>query len=197
MRAYKMIPDFLIIVGSYVAVFLLATLVFNFLMAGFLKTYMIVKGSRGAKILVQVVTVSRNYYKTGYVEDGFLVYKSYTKHEKRLTIPQEVNVFYRSLNVTCVSVDEEKNTLILPNGKNIVGFDAEKYNNLYLRTLYRPSILNPQQQLMFILAIINTLLAVVTLGVIMFLISKKVDLILADTTVMREYFVKNFLNNTI
>lgn len=189
------VPDFLIVVGSYVGVFILATLVFNFLMAGFLSTYMRVKGSRGAKVLVQVVTISRNYYKTGYIDDGFLVYKSATKHEKRLSIPDEVNVFYRSLNVTCISVDEERNTIILPNGKDVSGFDAEKYNNLYLRTLYRPSILNPQQQLMFVLTIINTLLLIATLVVVSFMIGKKVDTILADTTAMKSYFVN--LNSTI
>ena len=190
-----MIPDFLIIVGSYVAVFLLATMVFNFLMAGFLKTFMVVKGSRGSKVLVQVVTVNRNYYRTGFVEDGFLVYKSATKHEKRLSIPQNVNIFYRSLNVTCVSVDEELNTIIMPNGKNVTGFDAEKYNNLYLRTLYRPSVLNPQQQIMFILAIINTILLVVTVGLLAFMIGKKIDLILANTEVLKTYFIG--LNSTI
>lgn len=190
-----MIPAFFVVVGSYIAVFLLATLVFNFLMAGFLRTYMLVKGSRGAKVLVQVVTVSRNYYKTGYIEDGFLVYKSAKKHEKRLTIPQNINVFYRSLNVTCISVDEELNTIILPNGKNITGFDAEKYNNLYLRTLYRPSILNPQQQLMFILTIINTLMLFVLIGITAFFLGKKIDTILADTTAIKSYFVG--LNSTI
>lgn len=190
-----MIPDFFIIVGSYVAVFLLATMVFNFLMAGFLKTYMVVKGSRGAKVLVQVVTVSRNYYRTGYVEDGFLVYKSATKHEKRLSIPQDVNVFYRSLNVTCVSVEEEKNIIILPNGKYTTGFDAEKYNNLYLRTLYRPSILNPQQQLIFVLTIVNTILLVVTVGLIGFMIGKKIDLLVTDVTAIKSYFIG--LNSTI
>lgn len=184
-----MIPDFLIIVGSYVAVFFLATIVFNFLMAGFLKTYMMVKGSRGAKVLVQVVTVSRNYYRTGYVEDGFLVYKSATKHEKRLSIPPEISPFYRSLNVTCISVDEEKNTIILPNGKNITGFDAEKYNNLYLRTLYRPSILNPQQQLIFVLTIINTLLLVATVGLLAFMVGKKLDLLVTDVTSIKTYFI--------
>lgn len=187
--------EFLVVVGSYVAVFLLATMVFNFLMAGFLRTYMLVKGSRGAKVLVQVVTVSRNYYRTGYVEDGFLVYKSATKHEKRLSIPQNVNVFYRSLNVTCISVDEELNTIVLPNGKNITGFDAEKYNNLYLRTLYRPSILNPQQQIMFVLTIINTLLLIGLIGVTAVFLGKKIDAILLNTNVIKTYFIG--LNSTI
>jgi hypothetical protein len=190
-----MIPDFLVVVGSYVGVFILATLVFNFLMAGFLRTYMVVKGSRGAKVLVQVVTVARNYYRTGYIEDGFLVYKSATKHEKRLSIPLDINVFYRSLNITCISVDEELNTIILPNGRNVTGFDAEKYNNLYLRTLYRPAILDPKQQLMFVLTIINTIAILITLGVLMFLIGKKVDVILANTEAIKTYFVG--LNATI
>lgn len=186
--------DFLIIVGSYVGVFLLATIVFNFLMAGFLKTYLIVKGSRGAKVLVQVVTVSRNYYKAGYVDDGFLVYTSAKKHEKRLSIPEDKNPFYRSLNVTSINVDEEKNIIILPQGQGVTAFDAEKMNNLYLRTLYRPSILDPKQQLLFVLSIIGVLLAVVTLGVLLFVVSKNVNTAVTNTELLKQYFVG--LNNT-
>lgn len=170
-----MIPEFFIVVGSYIAVFFLATLVFNFLMAGFLRTYLIVKGSRGAKVLVQVVTVSRNYYKAGFVEDGFLVYTDAGKHEKRLSIPDRFNPFYRSLNVTCINVDEQYNIIILPKGQVVEGFDADKYNSLYLRALYRPALLDPKQQLMFVLSIITTLLAVATFFILMFVTNKKLD----------------------
>lgn len=170
-----MIPDFFIIVGSYVAVFALATIVFNFLMAGFLRTYLMVKASRGAKVLVQVVCVNRNYYRTGFVEDGFLVYKSAGKHEKRLSIPEKQNPFYRSLNVTCVNVDEQRNILILPVGTEVDGFDADKYNSLYLRALYRPALLDPKQQLIFVLTIITFFLALATFGVLMFVVNKKLD----------------------
>lgn len=187
--------EFLVIVGSYVGVFLLSTFVFNFLMAGFLKTYLIVKGSRGAKVLVQVFTVSRTYYKAGYVDNGFLVYKDAKKNEKRLSIPEDINVFYRSLNVTCISVDEEKNTIILPSGKGVNGFDAEKMNNLYLRTLYRPEIQSPKEQLMFVLTIVNSLLALVTVGVLMFVVGKNIKIILYNTEIIKQHLV--VLNTTI
>lgn len=187
-----MIPEFFIVIGSYVAVFLLATMVFNFLMAGFLRTYMLVKGSRGAKVLVNVVTVSRNYYRTGRVEDGFLAYKDAQKHEKRLALPDKVNPFYRSLNVTCINVDEQYNIIIMPNGEGVEGFDADKYNSLYLRALYRPSLLDPKQQLMYILSILTFVLALVTVGILMFVVSKKLDTSIAIST---EIFSK-FANVT-
>lgn len=178
--------EFFIIVGSYVAVFLLATIVFNFLMAGFLMTYLKVKSSRGAKVLVQVVTVARNYYKAGHVEDGFLVYKDANKHEKRLSIPLGLNVFYRSLNITCVSVDEESNVIIMPNGHEIPGFDAEKYNNLYLRTLYRPQILDPKQQLMLLLTVFTFILSLVTIGILLFVINKKIGVMQVQLDAIRS-----------
>jgi hypothetical protein len=187
--------EFLIIVGSYLGVFLLAMFLFNFLMAGFLRTYLAVKASRGAKVLVQVVTVARNYYRTGKVEDGFLVYKDFNKHEKRLSIPRNVNVFYRTLNITAINVDEEKNTIILPHGEQVTGYDAEKMNSLYLRALYRPEIMSPQEQLTFILTIITALLTLVTVITLNFVIGKKINAIYDEIQLLKTYFVG--LNATI
>ena len=187
--------DFMVIVLSYAGVFVLSMVVMNFLMTGFFITYMRVKGSRGKLMLINVFAVNRNYYRSGKVEDGFLVYKDANKHEKRLKIPQHTNIFYRSLNVTCANVDEERNVFISPSGQDISGFDAEKLNNLYLRTLYRPEILDPKTQLMFVLSIINTLLGLVTIAILMAVVSKKLDTIINIVATTQNYFVG--LNTTI
>lgn len=178
----------------YATIFFLSLFVINFLMVNFFITYMRVKGSRGKLLLVQIYAVNRNYYRPGRVEDGFLVYKDGNKHEKRLKIPLKKVVFYRALNVTCVNVDEERNTIIYKQ-EEVNGFDAEKYNNLYLRTLYRPALQDPKAQIMFILMIITTIASVITLLYLGFMLSKKVDTILINTEVMKTYFIG--LNATI
>lgn len=187
--------EVVVVMLAYLGVFILALLVINFLMTGFFFTYMRVKGSRGAKILTNVVTVSRNYYRVGFIDNGFFVYKDANKHEKRMKIPEKHPIFYRSLNVTCVNVNEERNIFVQPNGEEVSGFDAEKYNNLYVRTLYRPELLDPKQQLMFFLTIANSIMLVIVAGTILFMVLKKLDLIIVNTTVLKSYFVG--LNATI
>jgi hypothetical protein len=180
---------------GYMGVVVLAFVVINFLTAGFLKIFMNVKGARGKKIMTNIYALNRNYAKTGIVDNGWYVYTDANKHEKRMKIPKNSNIFYRFLNITWVNVDEEKNVFISPDGHEINGFDAEKYNNLYLRTLYRPNLMDPKTQLMFISAIVTPLLVLIVIGLLMFVVGKKVDLILANTDAIRTYFAG--LNATI
>ena len=180
---------------GYFGVVLLAFLVINFLTAGFLRVFMEVKGSRGKKIMTNIYAVNRNYAKSGIVDNGFYIYKDGNGHEKRMKIPEKTIVFYRFLNITWVNVDEEKNVFVQPNGQEVNGFDAEKYNNLYLRTLYRPAVMDQKQQLMFILTIISAVGVLILLGVVAFVLMKKVDLIIANTELMKSYFIG--LNSTV
>ena len=181
---------------GYLGVVVLAFFVINFLMAGFLKTFMQVKGSRGKKILTNVYAVNRNYAKAGFVDNGFYVYTDDNKHEKRLCIPNNLNIFYRFLNITWVNVDEETNNFISPDGSAINGFDAEKYNNLYKRTLYRPALDDTREQIKFILAIVTALLLIIILAVIFLVVVKKLDLLIANTQAIQSHFMA-MGNNTI
>jgi hypothetical protein len=54
-----------------------------------------------------------------------------------------------------------------PDYDNFVGFDAAKYTSLIIRALYKPQILNKQQQLIIILCIV-ILLILLALAFIMF-----------------------------
>ena len=180
---------------GYGGVLLLAFLVINFLTAGFLKVFMKVKGSRGKYIMTNIYAVNRNYAKHGYVDNGWFVYTDGNKHEKRMKIPKNANIFYRFLNITWVNVDEEKNTFVTTDGRDVNGFDAEKYNNLYLRTLYRPAILDPKQQLQFVLIIVTCIGVLIILGIIGFVLMKKINLIVANTEIMKSYFIN--INSTV
>lgn len=180
---------------GYFGVICLAFLVINFLTAGFLKVFMEVKGSRGKKIMTNIYAVNRNYSKSGIVDNGFYIYKDGNGHEKRLKIPTNINIFYRYLNITWVNVDEEKNVFITPDGKEVNGFDAEKYNNLYLRTLYRPAVMDQKAQLQFILTIFIAVGVVIIIGLLGMVVLKKLDLIVANTEAMKTYFLN--LNATM
>jgi Zn-dependent protease len=94
-----------------------------------------------------------------------------------------------------VTVDEERNIIILPGGQSVLGFDAEKYNSLYLRALYRPDIMNPKMQLMIVLGVITVILGVVTVITLNFVIGKKVSTMTQDLAVIKQHFL--LLNTTI
>lgn len=174
---------------GYFGVLVLAFLVINFLTAGFLKTFMKIKGSRGKMIMTNITALNRNYVKSGEVDNGWFIYIDGNKHEKRMKIPKNQNIFYRFLNITWVNVDEEKNTFITPEGKEVNGFDAEKYNNLYLRTLYAPTMNDPQTKLMFILSIVTAIGVVIILGILGFVVLKKIDLIIGNLEIIKSQFI--------
>jgi len=174
---------------GYAGVVLLAFLVINFLQAGFLRVFMIVKGSRGKKIMTNIYAVNRNYVKAGFVDNGWYVYSDGNGHEKRMKIPSKIAIFYRFLNVTWVNVDEESNCFITPDGKTVTGHDAIKTNDLYKRALMSHAILDPRTQIQFFLTIVTVGLLVVVIGILGFVVIKKLDLILANTEVMRQYFI--------
>jgi len=131
---------------SYFTILMMAILLFSLTQRGFFFPFLRVKLSFGRLVLVKIRAVNRDYYKPGRIEEGFLVYKGSTG-EKRLSIP-DPSAFYRSLQCNFVDVDEEKNAICKPNYEIITGFDAEKYNSLYLRALYKPSIMDNKEKIM-------------------------------------------------
>jgi hypothetical protein len=133
---------------GYATVLLIGFIGLTFLTAGFLPIFLQVKMSRGKKVLVQVRSTTRDYFRPGEVIEGFLVYK-FKKEWKRVALPPDA--IFRTLGVLAVQVDEEKNAVAKVDFSAVRGFDAVKWDNLLKRALYRPSILDQKQQLMLIL----------------------------------------------
>ena len=160
--------DVLMVIGSYVAVLALSFLGINVLTLGFLSRFLKVRASMGRLVLVKVLSNTDRYYKVGKVSEGFLVYKARgVKEEKRLAVPE--GCIYRSMGVWCVDVDEETNELVVVR-ERLSGFDAEKYEQLYLRALYKPSLMNRNEKIVFIM------LGVLILGIIvLFFFVKGID----------------------
>jgi hypothetical protein len=156
-------PGFLAIVFSYLAVFVLCFLVVAFLLRGFFIPYLRVKGSRGKDILVKVKEPLGNYYRVGKVNESMLLYKDRAKNEKRISLDSKG--IYRSIGVTCVDVDPLTNAVVDQQElwTGVPGFDADRFNSLYLRALYRPSILDQKTQAMLIIIIIIGVLMLVSL----------------------------------
>lgn len=122
----------------YAIVLLLGFLMVTFLQRGFFMKFLKVKISLGRLVMVKIRAVNRDHYSVGKIEDGFLIFKMH-KNYRRLCIPDN-RIFYRSLGVTWVDIEEEKNAFCYADYSTVTGFDADKFENLYLRTLYKPTL---------------------------------------------------------
>ena len=142
----------LVQIGVYVAVVIFVFLLIDFMSVKWLRTWFVVKQSRGQKLFIHVRNEVQDFYRTGKLENGFLVYKGLSKETKRIALSD--NCIYRSMGVNCVIVDDIKNAILSRSFDQVSGFDAEKHESLYLRALYKPSILDNNTKIMLVLMIV-------------------------------------------
>lgn len=149
-------------VGAYILIIVATIFLFNWWSVGFFTTWIRVKTSRGKKVLVRVNTIVQDYYRVGVISEGFLLYKNKMKEDKRISLNSNDNPIHRSMGVSIVYVDDEKNCVITADFKSVSGFDAVKFQDLYLRALYKPLMLdNNTKILIFMLVILMLGLAFV------------------------------------
>jgi len=153
--------DLISVILGYGAVLLIGIFVLSFLFRGFFWQFLRVRASLGRKILIKARAINRDYFIVGKVEGEFLVFKS-SKEEKRIAISDR-NVFYKSLGIIWVDLDETKNTLVKPDYTGATGFDAVLYNNLYLRALYKPAITDNLDKIMILMVIVGIILNIVVI----------------------------------
>jgi hypothetical protein len=79
----------------------------------------------------------------------------------------------RDLGIMWVQVDEADNNVIMPDMSVVEGHDAETTENLYLRCLNKPSLMDNKTKVVIVLLIV-VLVALVMLGFFNFQIYKKV-----------------------
>jgi hypothetical protein len=106
--------------------------------SGFFWHWMRARGSRGKLVLIKVRGKLKDYFRTGSVEENFLLYKDATKEKKRVNI--RMTAIYRCWGVPCIDVDEETNAIIDHDFTKVSGFDAIKIEDLYVRALMRPNL---------------------------------------------------------
>lgn len=167
--------ELLTIIGSYIAVILLFFVGTNFFSAGFFFTWLKVKLSRGKKILVTVRTITQDYHSAGIIDKGFLVFKDKGKEERRINLPE--NCIFKGMGVNRCVVDDEKNCVLVRDLKGVGGFDAVKYNDLYIRALYKPAIFDSKEKILLAVVIV-TLIAVGLVGFLVYTQTGRIDQVL-------------------
>ncbi len=141
--------------GYYAIVMGLMVGAIGLILRGFFWKYIKVRMSFGKLLMVKIKAINRDYFAIGWINENQLVFTQRAggktgKEEKRIDIKYKSS-FYRSLSITWIDIDEEKNCVIHPEYKKTEGFDAVKYNSLYIRALYRPTITDQQQRIILLL----------------------------------------------
>lgn len=159
----------LMIIGSYLGVIVLTLGSLQFFSAGFLFTWLQVKTSRGKKVLVKVRGIIQDYYRSGVIDGSFLYFKDKNKEGRRIKIPTHDNKIYvyRSIGVNNVYVDDDSNSVLSVNLEGVSGFDGQKFQELYVRALYKPNVFDSKEKIM-LYVMIGCLVAIVAVGLLVF-----------------------------
>jgi hypothetical protein len=140
---------------SYFVVLILSIIVISLFQRGFFWKWLRARSSGGRLLLIKIKGVVKPIYKTGWIEENDLCFKMKwnDKIPKRIhNIKREY--IYKDLGVSFVEIDDNLNCFLTPDLKGVTGFDAEKMNSLLLRALYRPSLLDPKDQIILIVVIL-------------------------------------------
>lgn len=168
--------EVMLYMASYVGILVIAYMILAWMMSGLLGPYLRVKTSRGKYILVKVKTITQDYFKKGLLDKGFLVFKDRGKDERRIRVPSDKVAIYRSMGINLIDVDDETNAINCIDYSAVTGYDSVKYNDLYLRALYRPSLFDKKEQILLALVVV-ILVAVLIEGFLLYDLSSKVTLL--------------------
>lgn len=152
------------------AFFVLLFGVLSWITNGFIIPFLRVKGSREGLFFVLVRSTLRDYFRIGHIEEGFIVYKKrHSKEITRLRVPEgtgtrDSQIFFRFLGVYWVQVDENKNAIVQIDFNPVSGFDAEKFEGLIKRALYKPSPYDTTYKIILILVVVVLLVGLVNIG---------------------------------
>lgn len=153
----EFLKEIIMISVSYVAVIAIGFGVINWLSQGFLTKFVRVRASRGKLVLLKVVSSTDIYFRTGKISEKSLRYKARNQKEEKL-VPVPDNILYNSMGVWCLDIEEDSNAVINKKGEKIESYDAEKYEQLFIRALYKPALMDRNEKIILIM------LAVAILG---------------------------------
>lgn len=160
----------------YGVVFVLVLFLVSFLERGFFWKFLKVRVSFGRLIMVKIRSLNRDYFAVGKMQEGFLLFKT-PEGYKRISLENR-EAFYRCLGANWLDIDEKTNNVSNTDYKVLEGYDAIKYNNLYLRALYKPTIAETKEKII--------LGAIIIMGLIIVAVAFFVYNMSADITAIKE-----------
>ena len=161
--------EFIMFMVSYIGVILIMFFVVNLLTKGFLFRFLVAKfGKRKGKVILTIITgnAQDDYDKIGTIKEGWLTYKDRDKKMRRIAVPD--GAVSKMSGALWLSIDEIKNLVLQRDKRGVTGFDANKFEDLYLRALNRSKLNDYKKTLQLIgvgvvVAILISLVGVVLL----------------------------------
>ena len=133
--------------------------VIAYFQSGFFFNWLRARAGRGKYLLIKIRGKMRDHFTIGEVKGGFLVYGP-KENKKRSLLPGAC--IYRSWGIACIDLDEETNNICTVDYNAVQGFDAEKYESLYIRALYTPVLTTDEKdKILYALVIIGVVVGIV------------------------------------
>lgn len=141
----------------FAIVLALPFLIMNFFTQGFALTFIRVFLSRGKLTMVQIEKVTDDvYFRAGRVEEDHLYWKAAVKDKKQrdrvLTLPP--HAVRRWMGIKVVTVDEAKNSVIMPDKTAVEGHDAVKTDSLMKRIAMLPTLEDKKDIIIIVVCIL-------------------------------------------
>lgn len=139
----------------YGVVMIITFMMVSLIQKGFFWKYLRARLSFGKLILVKNRSITRDFFSVGRIEEGFLLHKPHGDTEIiPVSSDKNKNPFYRALAVWWCDVDDEKNAFCTVDYSAVEGYDAEKFQSLYERALYKPQIATKKEKILIVLVIV-------------------------------------------
>jgi hypothetical protein len=140
---------------SYAIIIFGGWFLINFLSNGFFNTFILVKASRGKKVLVKLHSTSYTYFKIGEIAENILTFKDNNKQNPNVTCKVTRDQLYKAIGVNCIDYSEETKNILSPNGSVESGVDVKRFEELLIRALMKPKIEKSSQSIFWIIMVIG------------------------------------------
>ena len=175
---------------SYGVILLIAVGFIWFLQGNFLFQFIKVKSSRGKLKMVKIREVDRDEFTIGKVDEGFLIFK-YSGEIRRVPLPIDTakkNYFYRSLGITWIDFDSEKNAFGLHDYSTVTGHDAIKTQNFLKRILMMS---NMKQDMSMVIIVLICIVLIAILAAVFLSVKNGSDITALRLTVEQSFRALN------
>lgn len=145
-----MVSDIVYFMLAGAVLMLVPIFVIAYFQAGFFGAWMKTRAGRGKYVLIKMRSKLRDHFTTGEIVGEFIVTGKKEKSRRYLLQDKNGTSIYRAWGIACVDIDEASGAVCSVNYQAVSGFDAEKFEGLYIRALYRPDLEESKEKLILI-----------------------------------------------
>jgi hypothetical protein len=146
------------IIRNYLLMLCIGFLFFFWLLKGFIVPYLRARFSFGKLLMIKIRTLTVPRYVVGELVDNSLRFKlpkylmvKGDKNNVRMITNVSRESIYRDLGVSWIELDMQTWAILTPKMEGVPSSDLDVQSSLYVRCLYRPSLLEDKTKMMLII----------------------------------------------